>query len=117
MELECPQVHRVDGRFYLVFSTALSLFSDAFRAQHFKNAESERWSSYSMVGTTVFGPFCIHGTGEIIPTDYPIQPYANQVVFYESQGYLLGTVWNEEQDFICDPIPLTFSGTGIRIRE
>ncbi len=117
VELECPQVHRVAGHYYLVFSTALSLFSEDFRAQHFRNAECERWSSYSMVGPTIFGPFRIHGSGEIIPPDYPIQPYANQVVFWRGQGYLLGTVWNDEQDYICDPMPLTFSGTGIRIRK
>ena len=113
-ELECPQVHARDHRYYLVFSTAVSLFSNAFRVQHF--SDKERWSSYAMVGPTPFGPFRIHGAGQIIPTDYLLQPYANQVVFWQGQGYLLGTVWNDNQDFICDPIPLDFTETGIRIK-
>jgi beta-fructofuranosidase len=115
MELECPQVHAVDQRHYLIFSTAVSLFSEAFRARHFTGAE--RWSSYAMVGPSPFGPFRIHGTGQIIPPDYPLQPYANQVVLWRGQAYLLGTLWNDEQDCICDPIPLDFSETSVKIRE
>jgi beta-fructofuranosidase len=84
MELECPQVYGVAGRYYLIFSTAISLFSEAFRARYFE--AGERWSSYAMVGPTPFGPFRIHGTGQIIPLDYPIQPYANQVVFWQGQA-------------------------------
>jgi hypothetical protein len=37
-----------------------------------------------------------------------VQAYANQVVFWHGQAYLMGTVWNDVQDFICDPIPLGF---------
>lgn len=121
MELECPQVYRVGSRYYLIFSTAHSLFSDAFRARYFDGGErwsgTERWSSYAMVGPTPFGPFRIHGTGQIIPPDYPVQPYANQVVFWKGQAYLVGTVWNDEQDFITDPIPLTFSEWSVAIRD
>ncbi len=49
------------------------------------------------------------------PPDYPITPYANQLVFWQSKAYLLGTVWNDDQDFICDPIPIEFSETGVKI--
>ena len=113
MELECPQVYEVDQRYYLIFSTARSLFSKAFRARHFNGGE--RWSSYAMVGPSPFGPFRIHGTGQIIPPDYHLQPYANQIVFWQGQAYLLGTVWNDKQDFICDPIPVEFMETGVKI--
>jgi hypothetical protein len=89
------------------------LFSEAFRARHFD--DTERLSSYAMVGPTPFGPFRIHGTGQIIPPDYHLQPYANQLVFWQGQAYLLGTVWNDQQDFICDPIPVEFSETGVKI--
>ena len=61
------------------------------------------------------GPFHIHGSGQIIPPDYPITPYANQIVFWQGQAYLLGTVWNDEQDFICDPIPVEFTETDLKI--
>jgi len=116
MELECPQVHQTNGHYYLVFSTATSLFSNAFRARHFAGyRDPERWSSYSMVGPSPFGPFRIHGTGEIIPADYAMQPYANQMVFWHGEPFLLGTVWNDEQDFLCDPIPLGLSEVGARV--
>ena len=115
MELECPQVHEVDGLYYLVFSTAVSLFSNAFRARYFNNVEC--WSSYAMVGPTPFGPFRIHGSGQIIPPDYPLQPYANQVVCWQGQHFLLGTVWNDTQDFICDPLPLVFSEQGVQLKQ
>lgn len=113
-ELECPQVHRVGERYYLIFSTAHSLFAPSFRQRYLDR--TERLSSYAMVGSTRFGPFRIQGSGEIIPRDYPIQPYANQIVFWREQAYLIGTVWNDRQDFICDPIPLEFTEAGIRIR-
>jgi beta-fructofuranosidase len=112
-ELECPQVYAVDGRYYLIFSTAISLFSDAFRAQHF--GDGERLTSYAMVGPTEFGPFRIYGNGEIMARDYAVQPYANQVVFWQGNTYLMGTVWNDEQDFITDPIPLVFSETSVKV--
>jgi hypothetical protein len=40
----------------------------------------------------MFGPFHIHGSGQIIPPGYPITPYANQLVFWQGQAYMLGTV-------------------------
>ncbi|NMC55375.1 MAG: hypothetical protein GYA48_17250 [Chloroflexi bacterium] len=113
-ELECPQIHSVNGLYYLVFSTARSLFAKDFRERHFD--ANERWSSYSMVGPSPFGPFKMFGNGEIIPCDYPLQPYANQVVFWKGQGYLMGTVWNEIQDYLTDPIPLDFSDDGVKVR-
>lgn len=113
MELECPQVYQFGDLFYLIFSTATSLFSKSFRRQHF--SDRERWSSYAMVGTSLFGPFYMQGNGEIIPVDYPMQPYANQIVFWQKQPYLLGTVWNDDQDFICDPIPVEITKSGVKV--
>ena len=47
--------------------------------------------------------------------------YANQLVVWKEQPYLIGTVWNDDagektarQDFICDPIPLQFTETGVK---
>jgi hypothetical protein len=44
-----------------------------------------------------------------------VQPYANQIVFWKKQPFLLGTVWNEEQDFICNPIPVEFTERGVKV--
>lgn len=112
-ELECPQVYKVNGLYYLLFSSAPEFFSQAFQEQHADVLQG--LSSYAMVGQSWFGPYHIHGSGQIIPPDYPITPYANQLVFWQGQAYLLGTVWNDEQDFICDPIPIEFTETGIKI--
>jgi hypothetical protein len=114
-ELECPQVCHVGERHYLIFSAAPEFFSQAFQAQHASVLQD--LSSYAMVGDSWFGPFHIHGSGRIIPPDYPITPYANQIVFWQGRSYLFGTVWNDEQDFICNPIPVAFTATGIEIVE
>jgi hypothetical protein len=99
----------------LIFSAAPEFFSKAF---HDRYADVLRdLSSYAMVGESWFGPFHIHGSGQIIPPDYPITSYANQIVFWQGKAYLLGTVWNDEQDFICDPIPVAFTETGVEIIE
>jgi len=113
-ELECPQIYKVDGRFYLIFSTAVSLFSAGFRQRCIDG--KEHWSSYAMVGPSPFGPFKMLEDGSIIPPNYPLQPYANQIVFWHGQAYLIGTVWNEEQDFLCDPIPVEFTPGGVKIK-
>jgi beta-fructofuranosidase len=111
-ELECPQVHQVGRRVYLIFSAAPEFFSQAFQERYADTLQG--LSSYAMVGDSIFGPFHIHGSGQIISPDYPVQPYANQLVFWQGEAYLLGTVWNDEQDYICDPIPVEFTATGIR---
>ncbi len=112
-ELEVPQVHRWNNVYYLVFSTLPELFSEEFLARYPK--EEFTLSSYSMIGPTPFDPFRMHGNGQILPIDYQVQPYANQIVFWQGQPFLLGTVWNDEQDFICDPIPVKFTETGIKL--
>ena len=112
-ELECPQVHRVGKRYYLVFSAFPAFFSRDFRSQH--RDVLVRPSSYAMVAESCFGPFHIHGSGQIIPPDFSLEVYANQVVFWQGGSYLMGTVWDDEQDHVPDPIPIEFDGTGIRV--
>jgi beta-fructofuranosidase len=119
MELEVPLLHTWGGRYYLMFSTLPELFSETFRVRY--PEVQYKQSSYAMVGPGPFGPFRIHGNGQIIPPDYPIQPYANQVVWWKEHPFLLGTVWDDDaggktarQDYICNPIPLQFTETGIQ---
>ncbi|NPV55153.1 MAG: family 43 glycosylhydrolase [Anaerolineae bacterium] len=114
-ELECPQVHQVNDLWYLVFSSSRSFFTQAHRGRYW--GEKGRWTSYAMVGFSPMGPFKLHKSGEIIPETYPVQPYANQLVFWKGNGYLLGTVWNDAQDLIVDPVPVTFTPTGIVIKS
>ncbi|MCB9104626.1 MAG: hypothetical protein H6633_10335 [Anaerolineales bacterium] len=113
-ELECPQVHHVDGRCYLIFSAMPDFFSTAFQQRY--SGQLRTFSSYAMVGESLFGPFHIHGSGQIIPFDFPLTPYANQIVFWQGQTYMLGTVWNDEQDFITDPISVEFTEMGIKFK-
>jgi len=113
-ELECPQVHHVDGRYYLIFSAMPDFFSTAFQQRY--SGQLRPFSSYAMVGESLFGPFHIHGSGQIIPFDFPLTPYANQIVFWQGQTYMLGTVWNDEQDFITDPISVEFTEMGIKFK-
>ena len=100
--------------YYLVFSTLPEVISETLLARYPK--EEFTLSSYSMVGSSPFGPFRIHGNGRILPLDYPVKPYANQLVVWKEQPYLIGTVWNDKQDFICDPIPVQFTDEGIKAR-
>ncbi len=110
-QLEVPQVYHRGEWYYLVFSANADWFSDAVYARHPR--ERFRDAGYSMVGATPFGPFSMHGTGQILPPEHTPQPYAVQIVVWRGQPYLMGTVWNDEQDFICDPIPVQFTKTGV----
>jgi beta-fructofuranosidase len=113
-ELEVPQVHKWENLYYLAFSTLPEVISDKLFACFPK--EDFTLSGYSMVGPSLFGPFKMHGNGRILPLDYAVQPYAIQIVIWQEKPYLLGTVWNDEQDFICDPIPLQFTDVGVKAR-
>lgn len=110
-ELEVPQIHAWEERYYLIFSANPPWFSDEFLVRYPR--ETLRNAGYAMVGTTPFGPFRIHGSGQILPPDFGEQPYAVQLVVWKGRPYLLGTVWNDDQDYICDPIPVTFTETRI----
>lgn len=113
-ELECPQVIRAGNRFYLIFSAAPQFFSKAFQERY--RGQLRELSSYAMVADSRFGPFHNYGSGQIFPPDYPLVPYANQLVFWQGQPYLLGTVWNEQQDFITNPLPVEFTATGVKLK-
>jgi len=111
-ELECPQVIAGNGAYHLIFSAIPEFFSSRFLARHSRDEFNA--STYTMVGPTPFGPFAIHGSGRILPTDYPVQPYAGQVVVMNDRPYLLGTIIDPGNDAICDPIPLAFTDVGLR---
>lgn len=111
-ELEVPQVYKGGDWYYLLFSTFPEVVSGELLARHPKEEFTQ--SSYSMVGPSPLGPFKLHGSGRVLPLDHPVKPYANQLVIWKEQPYVIGTVWNDEQDYICDPIPLQFTDKGIK---
>jgi len=111
-ELECPQIHFANGQYHLIFSTITEFFSSRFLAEH--SPEELGWSTYAMTGPTPFGPFHMESTGRILPVDYPVQPYACQLVFLNGKPYLLGMLVHPDGDAICDPIPVAFTDHGVR---
>ena len=83
MRVVMPQVYEIDGRWYLIFSTLGRFLSPGF-ARRFRGAVPER-SNFSMVGDSPFGPFHIHGTGQIVrhrPDDFF---YAAQLVHFRKK--------------------------------
>ena len=110
-ELEVPQVYRIGGRYYLLFCTStdrlLPAFKRRFPGHRFRNA------NFSMVGDSPLGPFRLHGTGEALSPDAPIQPYASRLVRWQGQWVLLGTANIGGTRYICDPIPVVATDTGI----
>ena len=115
-ELEVPQIYEFNGLYYLVFCTVpfllLKDFKEKFPEHDFYSAD------FSMVSSSPFGPFRMHGTGEIVPKSAPEIPYASQLIQWEGNWFLIGTVkWNdakgESSRYICDPIPISVDETGI----
>ena len=67
-----------------------------------------------MVGDSPFGPFRLHGTGEIMPTATSSSRYASQLVHFEGEWFLLSTVRDHVgQTAVSDPIPVVADETGI----
>lgn len=113
-ELECPQLRSNDGTYYLIFSSHPSLFSQRVQEQY---ADTLRQSTYCMTAPSPFGPFTSGPVRPIVPPDFPEQPYACQIVQWQGKWYLLGTVWNETQDYVCDPMPVTPTPQGLEIKQ
>ncbi len=112
-ELECPQVYHWKNQFYLVFSSCTNFFTNEIKAKY--AYPKNRWTCFSMIGDSLHGPFKMMGDGIVIPNNYPIQPYACQVVFWQKKPYLMGTMWNDKQDSVTDPIPLRFTDDGVKV--
>ena len=109
--MEVPQVYEIGGRWYLIFCT-LGRFLSAELAERFRGAVPQR-SNFSMVGSSPFGPFRIHGTGQILshpPNDYF---YAAQLVNFRHEWYLLATVHDNVSERISDPVPVRGDESGV----
>jgi beta-fructofuranosidase len=109
-ELECPQVVSGAGRFYLVFSTPAGLLlSDT------APSADQSGNMYSMVGDSPLGPFRVADPEALLPEDMVDRPYAGRIVNVGGRHYLLGTVWRDVGDRLCDPIPVELRPTGVRV--
>ncbi len=112
-EMEVPQVYFISGRWYLVFCTHDFWLAPTFRERF--PGHSFRSTDYSMVGESPLGPFRIYGTGEIMPEAPPDRFYASQLVEFRDQWYLLGTMGQDAESGISDPLPVVADETGIHV--
>ncbi len=72
-----------------------------------------------MVGETPFGPFEMQGTGDIHPEQQEVIPYASQLVNWQGEWLMMGTVvcstrGQQNHDYITDPISLCIFDAGLR---
>lgn len=106
-ELECPQVISAAGRHYLVFSTPAGLLLSG-------DGPTAPGNMYSMVGNSPLGPFRVADREPLLPEDMFDRPYAGRILTVDGRHYLLGTLWRDDGDRICDPIPVELTATGVR---
>ena len=113
-ELEVPQIRQVNGLYYLIFCLAPAWWSAPWRARHPDKITS--WSTYTMVGPSPLGPFVLRNPNPIVPPDYPVQPYAGQIVEWQGHHYLMGKIKVPENNgnAVCDPIEVAFDADGVR---
>ena len=110
-EMEVPQLYNIDGRWFLVFCT-LGRFLTPEHAERFGSRLPER-SNFSMVSDSPFGPFRVHGTGQIVEHDPDAVFYAAQLVELKGRWYLLATAKDKQGERISDPVPVWADETGI----
>ena len=110
-EMEVPQLYNIDGRWFLVFCT-LGRFLTPEHAEGFGDRLPGR-SNFSMVADSPFGPFRVHGTGQIVEHDPDAIFYAAQLVELKGRWYLLATEKDEQGERISDPVPVYADETGI----
>lgn len=116
-ELECPQIHRIKDKYLLIFSSFYELFSTDIKTEYGVNGLPN--SVYSMWSDSIFGPYNFTYQKSLIPSDYPVKPYAVQLVIFKNNLYLMGTVWDFEnnKDFVTDPIPVEFDGEKLVVQK
>ncbi len=110
-EMEVPQLYNIGPRWYLVFCT-LGRFLTAEHAQKFGNRLPER-SNFSMIADNPFGPFHVHGTGQIVEHDPNTVFYAAQLIQFKDRWCLLATAKDGHGERISDPLPIYADDTGI----
>ena len=113
-EMEVPQLYHIDGRWYLVFVTVSRFLTPQFATRFGKGLPLR--TNYSMVADGPFGPFRIHGTGQIVKHPPETIFYAAQLVEFKGQWYLLATEKDENGSRISDPVRIYADEKGIHER-
>ena len=111
-EIEVPQVYTIDGRYYLMCCAPARWLAPWFTRQFPGHRFGD--GDYALVGEGPTGPFVLHGTGEILPADAEVRPYASRLVPWQGAWYLLGTVRSGEEQYLSDPIRVVVDAEGIR---
>lgn len=120
-EMECPQLLEREGCWYLVFSALADQITP--EACQRIGRENVWWTTYVMMAECFEGPYRLAARPRIIPSGWKEQPYACQIVQYQGKDYCLGSVWpglnadcpEVAPDYVCDPIPISFSSEGILV--
>jgi len=113
-EMEVPQIYRINGRWYLVFCTLGRFLSPDFASRF--NGRVPGRSNFSMVADSPFGPFRIHGMGQIVDHPPDAYFYAAQLVNFRGEWNLLATVDDDKGSRVSDPVPVCGDETGIHGR-
>lgn len=98
-ELECPSIHFISGKYYLLFCTHPFLMSNEFKEKH--GDYNFISTTYCMVSDKLLGPYRMHGTGEIITSEPRHFLYAAQLVDWKGELFILGT---DALNNISDPV-------------
>ena len=114
-EMEVPQLYHIGGRWYLVFCTPGSLLAPDF-ARCFADGVPGR-GNFSLVGSSPFGPFHVHGTGLMVQRGNDEYFYAAQLVNLRGKWYLMATVDDGDNHKISDPVAVYADETGIHEEE
>ena len=115
-ELEVPQIYHINNRYFLLFCTTADRILPEVRTV--SPDHRYRSSDYVMVSDSPYGPFRRYGSGDIHPTEREVIPYASQLLHWQGELFLLGTVVRStrpqrEPDYITDPIAITVSDTSV----
>lgn len=114
-QMECPCMHRVGNRWYLIFSCYPGMMSDAVKRRFPEHTFHP--ATYSMVSDHQWGPYRLHGLGLVQPLDAPVRIYAGQLLCWEGRWFILGFVHDAEYqkgEMISDPIPVQATPEGIK---
>lgn len=102
-ELECPQIYKIEGRYFLIFSCFYDLFSEKMKRKY---GGRLRQTSYYMTADSFWGPYRFIPDFDILPStcedDCQNAQYANQLIPWNGKWYITGTVWSDKGDYIAD---------------
>lgn len=114
-EMECPQIVKRHGLYYLLFSTMADFVLPRYHPS--KAYDKFPWGgTFHMMSDSLLGPYHVPELPLIIPGSVQPSPYACQWVGFKGRDYLLGTIWVEgEISYLSDPYLIQFTPFGIEM--